>query len=124
MSSSGRRKLALAVLGVVLLTGLVAIPFSRRTSKADPASPESSAQASTNETRERLQEAMKDASLLGLIQNARVASHKGDEVTRRAMVSALKKNPERARDLIGRQLSKSPDSKDVAILNRLLSELP
>jgi hypothetical protein len=74
--------------------------------------------------RQRLRQALLDASLKGLIQNARVAAHKGDEKTRTAMVSGLRKDPDRARDLLHQELSRTMNSKDLAILNRILTELP
>jgi hypothetical protein len=80
-------------------------------------SPEASA-------RLKLQGALRDASLLDLIRNARVATRKGDSVTREAMLTGLKREPQRARDLIKTEISKSNDSADVAILNRMMQEMP
>jgi hypothetical protein len=72
----------------------------------------------------KLQEALRDASLLDLIRNARVAARKGDSVTHYAMVSGLKREPQRARTLIKGEINRSNDSADISILNRMIQELP
>lgn len=68
--------------------------------------------------------ACQDAALHDLIQNARVAARRGDKTTREAMLTGLKREPERSRTLIESALAKAADSQDVAALNGLLGELP
>lgn len=76
------------------------------------------------DSKETVQQALRDASLIDLIKNARVATRKGDEVTRTAMVAGLRKEPARAKILIQREKTKTKDETDVAILTRIEGELP
>jgi len=70
-----------------------------------------------------VEQALRDASLLDLIKNARVATRKGDDVTRTAMLAGLRKELSRAKLLIQREKAKSKDETDVAILTRIEGEL-
>lgn len=65
-----------------------------------------------------------DVTLLGLIQNAKVASIQGDAVTRKAMLDGLKKEPNRARELIQMRISSARSEEETAALAGLLKELP
>jgi hypothetical protein len=68
--------------------------------------------------------ALHDASLLGLIRSARVASARGDAATRGAMLAGLRKEPARAKQLIEQQITKSTDYSETESLRGLLAELP
>src|SRR5688572_9826781 len=48
--------------------------------------------------------ALHDATLLGLIQNAKVAQQRGDMTTRDAMLAGLKKQPDRSRQLLYKEI--------------------
>jgi len=72
----------------------------------------------------KIEEGLRDAPLLDLIKNARVATRKGDQVTRTAMVAGLKKEPERAKSLIQREIAKTKDPTDQEILTKIGSEIP
>ncbi len=67
--------------------------------------------------------ALHDASLLGLIRNARVASRKKDEVTRSAMLNGLKKDAVRSKQLIEQEVTRAADAGDAEALRGLLAEL-
>jgi Flp pilus assembly protein TadD len=115
------RKGILAVAVPGLLLGAAAIGLFLRKPPEPPRNPEPSSEVSA---RLKLQGALRDASLLDLIRNARVAARKGDSVTHDAMVTGLRREPQRARTLIKSEMSKSNDSADIAILNRMIEELP
>jgi hypothetical protein len=121
MSRMGRKGLlGLSLLGASSVTVVLGFAF-RPTPVLIPVPP---AQSQENASKPKPEEALRDASILDLIRNARVATRKGDEVTRTAMVTALRKEPTRARNLIHREISKTTDSTDLSILNRIALELP
>ena len=93
-------------------------------SRRPPDLPQAQAPSEEVAARLKLQGALRDASLLDLIRNARVATRKGDSVTREAMLTGLKREPSRSRALIESEISKSNDTADTAILNRMMQELP
>lgn len=68
--------------------------------------------------------ALNDSKLVNLIRIARVASLKGDTTTRAAMVENLKKNPERSRELIAREIARTTDTRIAFTLQNLLAEIP
>jgi hypothetical protein len=65
-----------------------------------------------------------DVTLLGMIQNAKVASIQGDAVTRKAMLDGLKKEPTRARELIQKKITSALSEEETVALTGLLKELP
>jgi hypothetical protein len=67
--------------------------------------------------------ALHDATLLGLIQNAKVAQQRGDMTTRDAMLAGLKKQPERSRLLLSREIQTSQDRHVAYALEALMREL-
>ena len=117
--TSGKGLWAVAILG--LSVGAVAIGLLISKSPVAPRTPEPSRAVSAQL---KLHNALRDASLLDLIRNARVAARKGDSITHDAMVSGLKREPSRAKSLIHSEISKSNDTADVSILNRMITELP
>lgn len=118
MSSIGRRRWLIG-LTAGLLVGAGAVFLWPRSSP--PVIPQASPEVLA---RFKLQGALRDASLSDLIQNARVAARKGDDKTHRAMVSGLKREPQRARTLIQGEIAKATDTTDLSILNRMITELP
>lgn len=72
---------------------------------------------------EKLPVVLGDATLKGLIQNAKVAQLRGDAKTRDAMVRGLKKQPERSRDLIQQEISSSRDHNTSVALQKLMEAL-
>jgi len=93
-------------------------------SRSAPAGASASTPVQETVTKQGLQGALRDASLLDLIRNARVAARKGDAVTYGAMVSGLRRESSRARTLIHSEISQSKDTTDISILNRMITELP
>lgn len=69
------------------------------------------------------EKALQDAALRDLVQNAKVATLKGDHVTRDAMLTGLRRNARRARELVATTLAKSTDDRDRDVLAGLLKEL-
>jgi len=67
--------------------------------------------------------ALHDATLISLIQNARMAQQRGDVATRDAMMAGLKKAPERSRELIERELSSTRDYASATALKSLMEKL-
>ena len=67
--------------------------------------------------------ALGEATLLGFIQNAQVAEQKGDKVTRDAMLRSLKKDPERARELVRKELARTTKPAVSIALGRILEML-
>jgi hypothetical protein len=67
--------------------------------------------------------ALHDATLLGLIQNAKVAQQRGDVTTRDAMLAGLKKQPERSRLLLSKEIQTSQDRHAAYALEVLMKEL-
>jgi hypothetical protein len=67
--------------------------------------------------------ALHDSTLLGMIQNAKVAQEKGNTATRDAMVKGLKKEPQRAKELIQKEISRTKTSSASAALVRILEML-
>ena len=91
-----------------------------------PSSPESrppSPPPVTDEAKAKQGSALHDATLRELIVNARLASQRGDDATRDAMLSGLKKEPRRARELLRAEIARTSDPGDADHLNRLLSLL-
>jgi len=68
-------------------------------------------------------EALHDATLKSLIENARMAELRGDKVTRDAMLTGLKKSPDRSRELINTEISMSNDPAAAAALKILMEQL-
>jgi uncharacterized protein HemY len=67
--------------------------------------------------------ALHDATLLNLIQNAKVAQQRGDVQTRDAMLAGLKKQPERSKVLLQKEISSESDRSVAYALQVLLTEL-
>lgn len=67
--------------------------------------------------------ALHDATLLGLIQNAKVAQQRGDTRTRDAMLEGLKKQPERSRELLAKEIASAKNFSVAYALETLMKEL-
>jgi hypothetical protein len=68
--------------------------------------------------------AMHDATLRNLIQSAKVAAQRKDEVTRKAMLDGLRKDAARSKALLEAEAARSTDAAEAAALRGLLEELP
>jgi hypothetical protein len=108
-----RRYVALA-LGAGLLIALV-VGLALRGSQ-----PREEAPATTQDP---VATALQDAALLDLIQNAKVATLKGDQVTREAMLTGLRRNPRRAREVVETTIARASDIRDRDALQGLLREI-
>lgn len=118
MKRLGRKSWAAIALFPAVVTATV-LAFSSLS--AAPPAPQPSKETLA---RWRLQNALRDASIKELIQTARVAARKGDDRTHRAIVIGLRREPDRARVLLSNEISRTTDSNDLLILNRMISELP
>jgi len=67
--------------------------------------------------------ALNDAALKSLIENARMAEQRGDQVTRDAMLAGLQKSPDRSKELISSEISRSNDASAAAALKTLMEKL-
>lgn len=72
---------------------------------------------------DKLPAALRDATLKTLIQNAKVGQIRGDARTRDAMVSGLKREPGRSRDLIKLEIESAPDYASATALRQLMEAL-
>jgi hypothetical protein len=85
--------------------------------------PDSSSSPRPVENPSKQAAALHDATLLGLIENARMAQQRGDAVTRDAMLAGLKKEPERSKELIRQELTAAQDQAVAAALQHLMENL-